>query len=73
MLTLNGELVKDFTFFPLIGLQLGAWMSYLHKDHQLFLLMDSWERLVFLAVHPDDINTLQASDFLLVTRRVNTT
>lgn len=48
-------------------------MSYLHKDHQLFLFMNSWERLVFVAVHPDDINTLQASDFLMLTRRVSTT
>lgn len=70
MLHVSGELVKDFTFFPLSGLQLGPWMSYLHKDNQLFLYMPSWELLVFLAVHPEDIDTLQASDLLMLTRRV---
>ena len=67
---LNEDVIsKDYTFFPITGLQVGKWLSAFHSEKQLFLYQPNPEIIVFLAVHSEDKLNLSLPYFLTYTRK----
>jgi hypothetical protein len=63
------EVLEDYRFFPITGLQVGKWSSAFHCEKQLFVYKASADVLVFLALHSEDNSSASLSYFLAYTRK----